>query len=218
LPWTIEEVLSLLRDEYDVQSWWPGSSAFEVALGAILTQQTRWENVLLCLESLRDHGLLDVERLAAADTSLLEELIRPCGFFRQKAHRIQYLCRHILDVHGGETAGMLQGGLDECRRELMSLPGIGPETADSILLYGGGRPVFVAASYCLRVLNRTGACSFQDYEEVRENVEQELGPDPLALGDLYALLVELAKEHCRKQPICKGCPLETRCSFKVGRT
>ncbi|MDD3398145.1 MAG: hypothetical protein PHW93_00895 [Candidatus Methanomethylophilaceae archaeon] len=218
MPWTIEEVLSLLRNEYDVQSWWPSSSAFEVALGAILTQQTRWENVLLCLDSLRDHGLLDVERLAETDIHILEELVRPCGFYRQKAHRLQSLARHVLDTHGGEISHMLQGELDECREELLSLPGIGPETADSILLYGGGRPVFVASSYCLRVLNRTGACSSQDYEAMRKKMEEELGPDSLALGDLYALLVELAKEHCRKLPICRGCPLETRCSFKAGRT
>ena len=218
MAWTCEAILSALRQEYDVRSWWPGSSPFEVALGAILTQQTRWENVLLSLQSLRNHHFLDVDNLAVAELSILEDLVRPSGFFRQKAYRIQALARYVRDVHDGDISNMLQGGLDACRDELLSLPGIGPETADSILLYGGRRPVFVAASYCLRILNRTGACSSHDYEEVRRQVEKELGPDEEALGELYALMVELAKERCRKHPLCDGCPLQGGCSFREGRT
>jgi len=208
-------LLSLLREEYDVNSWWPRSSPFEVVLGAFLTQQTRWENVLTVLDSLREEGLLDVDSLAEIDLPTLEELVRPAGFYRQKAGRIRHFARYLRQNHDGEMESLLAGDLASCREELLSLPGIGPETADSILLFAGGKPVFVAASYCLRTLGRLGISDADDYETLRQEVEAELGPDAEALGDLYALLVELAKDRCRPRPLCDGCLLEQRCQIRT---
>jgi len=218
VPLTTTEILYRLREKYDVQSWWPGSSPFEVAVGAILTQQTNWRNVLLVLDNLRESALMSPEGLTTLPIGTLEDILRPSGFYRQKARRVRALAAHVLENHHGDINNMLHGRLEDSRRELLSLPGVGPETADSILLYGASRPVFVAAAYCLRILNRTGSISSDDYETVREKVEEDLRGDARDLADLYALLVELAKDHCRARPRCPGCPLEDACVFTAGGT
>lgn len=205
---------SLLASRYQVSEWWPGDSPFEVAVGAILTQQTNWTNVLTVLDSIKDRGFMDPDSLAEADLTELEGLMRPVGFYRQKAERAKGLARYIRDAHGSDIMSLLRQETHSAREELLGLKGIGRETADSILAFGAGHPVFISAAYCIRIFNRTGVNLSKDYEEVREAVEADMGPDPMRLRSFYALLVEHAKTHCRAKPLCEGCVLAPSCPFR----
>ncbi|MFP4169960.1 MAG: endonuclease III domain-containing protein [Methanomassiliicoccales archaeon] len=204
----LEELYARLRQEYRVEGWWPAHSAFEVMVGAILTQQTAWENVAAVLDELRARGALDPWEIARMDRLELQGLIRPTGFYRQKASRLQGLASHLVDNY--DSAEELLSKRD-AREELLSIRGIGKETADSILLFGGNRPVFVAAAYTARILSRTGVLPSDDYDEIQGFVEERLPMDPEVLGGLYAAMVQLGKEHCRSRPRCGGCPLSDSC-------
>jgi endonuclease-3 related protein len=208
----LDRLCSLLQD-MEVEGWWPSDGPFEVMVGALLTPQTTWEKVVLVLETMRREGLMDPLSLSQCPVGRLQELVRPTGFFRQKSQRLQALSRHIVKEHDGDPREMLQGDLRERRRELLSLPGIGPETADSILLFAGGRPKFVAAIYVIRVLHRTGVLSDGDYDSAQCLVESKFPDDTGLYRRLYASLVEVAKAHCRNVPRCEGCPLRPECRF-----
>jgi len=218
LPIGLIELYRNLEDHYDVESWWPKNDAFEVAVGAILTQQTSWNNVLVVLEKMRSEGILSVNCIAEIDLTELEELLRPVGFFRQKSARLKALAVYIQTEYKSDINMFMEKDLQETRQELLRLPGVGPETADSILLFGAKRPVFVAANYCLRILNRLGIIYSKDYEEVRLFVELELGKDADDLAALYALLVEHAKRHCLSNPKCSQCFLSNVCLFTTSKT
>jgi endonuclease-3 related protein len=200
-----------LQEHFEVEDWWPSESAFEVMVGAILTQQTNWDNVEKSLNELRRRGLLEPGKLAYVDTDLLEEAIRSCGFYRQKAESIRGLALHVQVEYGGTPELLLSKDLGSAREELLSLKGVGKETADSILLFAGKRSKFVAAAYVLRILSRTGLFDSNDYDEVQEYVESRFSEDPVDLGRLYALFVQLAKTHCRSDPRCVECPLCGEC-------
>ena len=200
-----------LQERFDVEDWWPSESAFEVMVGAILTQQTNWDNVEKSLDVLRRKNMLEPDKLANADIGVLEEAIRPCGFYHQKAERIRGLAIHIQREYGGSPELLLGKDLESARQELLSLRGVGKETADSILLFAGRRPKFIAAAYVVRIMGRTGLFDSGDYDEVQRYVESGFSDDPMHLGRLYALLVQLAKTHCRSSPSCAECPLELDC-------
>jgi len=158
----VRTLYNMLIEHFDVKNWWPSDSTFEVMVGAILTQQTNWENVDCCLHSLRDRGLLSPESMANADPVEIEEMVRPCGFYRQKSDRIMMLARYLEEEWDGDPDMMLEGDVVEARTRLLSLNGVGKETADSILLFAGGRPKFVAAAYVSRVFSRTGVLDSQE--------------------------------------------------------
>jgi endonuclease-3 related protein len=200
-----------LQERFEVEDWWPSESAFEVMVGAILTHQTNWDSVEKSLNELRRKGLLEPGKLAYADTSMLEEAIRPCGFYRQKAERIRGLALHIQLEYEGIPELLLNKEIGSAREELLSLKGVGKETADSILLFAGKRSKFVPAAYVLRILSRTGLLDSTDYDEVQQYVESRFSDDPVDLGRLYALFVQLAKTYCRPDPRCVECPLEWEC-------
>jgi endonuclease-3 related protein len=212
----LDRLLELLRRTYDVQDWWPSDSPFEVMVGAILTQQTTWESVAKVLHRLRNEGLLNVERMDSIDIASLESILRPLGFYRQKAKRIKGLASYIVDRHGSDPGRLLNGPTDSVRNELLSLEGIGKETADSILVFGAGRAKFVAAAYSSRVLKRTGVLCSADYDEVQSFVESNLRGGPKEFHDLYALMVQLSKDLCRPVPHCDRCPLSPECLFFIG--
>lgn len=193
---------------YGPQGWWPARSAFEVAVGAILTQHTAWTGVERAVAGLRAERALTAARLAALPAGRLGRLIRPAGTYRVKARRLRAFTLWLLARHGGRMGALRSGPLPALREELLAIGGIGPETADSILLYGAGRPVLVADLYTRRVLARhrlvePGA----GYEAVRAWVEAHLPRDPRLFNELHALLVAVAKAHCRTRPRCEGCPL-----------
>ena len=213
----LTRLLQLLREEYDVHYWWPSESPFEVMVGAILVQQTSWEGVAKVLDQLRQEGLLQVDRMASCDIEALESIVRPVGFYRQKAKRIKGLAEHIRDRHGSDPMRMLEGPTEDVRGELLSLAGIGKETADSILVFAAGRAKFVAAANSARVLDRTGVFRSKDYDEIQAFVEDRLKDGPNELRDLYALIVQLSQDVCLASPKCERCPIRSECEHPTAR-
>jgi len=214
----LEDVRWELKEAYDVEDWWPSDSPFEVVVGAVLTQQTVWETVSEVLGEMKKEGLLDIRALATSD-GRLERTIRPTGFFNQKARSLRGISRYILEKYDGDVMAMLRGrGLEETRAELLSLRGVGNETADSIILFAAGRPKFVAASYVSRVLERTGAFGLSDYEDVQRFVESRLPRSIKAYKEFYALCVHHSKTACLKIPKCDACPLSRECAYALNRT
>jgi len=199
---------SALHVRYGPQGWWPARSAFEVAVGAVLTQHTAWPGVARAIGNLHAARRLEARRLAALSPAALGRLIRPAGTWRLKARSLLALTRFLLDRAGGRPERLRGAPLAPLRRDLLAVPGIGPETADAILLYAAGRPVFVADAYTRRVLWRHRIVPRQgDYETLRHFLEGHLPGDPALFNELHALLVAVAKAHCRARPSCEGCPL-----------
>lgn len=205
-----------LRDFYERMAahfgpthWWPGDTAFEIALGAILTQNTAWTNVEKAIANLKAAGLLAPHAILDADTETLEAALRPSGYFRQKAVRVRLFCEHLLNHYDGDMARMAQRPLNELRPELLALHGIGPETADDILLYACGKPVFVVDTYTKRILSRHGVVPPNiGYEHLRAHFEGHLAADVLQWQEYHGLIVFTAKDFCRTRPNCEGCPLQ----------
>lgn len=209
------EAYRRLRERFGHQGWWPGESAFEICLGAILVQNTRWTNVERALAGMKQRQLLDPARLRELPQWDLEELLRPAGTFRVKAARV----RHFLDVlwadHGGSLEQLLSGPVEGVRRRLLAIRGIGPETADCVLLYAGGHLSFVIDAYTRRVLERHGwARPKAGYESL-----QLACAEGLSIGDVterldlwqdfHAQMTVVGQRFCRASvPICRGCPLE----------
>lgn len=190
----------------------PPRQAFEVCVGALLTQNTAWTNVERALARLHRVGAVDPVRLAGMSRRRLEGLIRSSGYFRQKAERLRLFARWARGA--GELAGRLRREpVGELRPELLSLKGVGPETADSMLLYGGGRAVFVVDAYTRRIGSRVGWFSSKAaYAEVQEFFMRALPASSRAYNEAHALFVRLAKEHCRTKPVCRACPLKPGCA------
>jgi len=190
------------------QGWWPAASPFEVAIGAILTQHTAWAGVERAIANLRSARALSAARLTALPVPRLGRLIRPAGTYRLKARRLRAFAAWLLARFDGRMAGLQREPLHALRRALLAVPGIGPETADSILLYGAGRPVFVADAYARRILARHRLVPpGMGYEDLRAFLEAHLPGDPGLFNELHALLVAVGKSHCRSRPHCDGCPL-----------
>jgi len=195
-----------LGRRFGPQRWWPARTAYEVAAGAILVQHTAWTNAARAVRALRARGLLRPARVAATGEAALARTIRAAGTYRLKARRLRAFTRWLLA--GGGFPAMRRAPLGPLRRALLSVRGLGPETVDAILLYAAGRPVFVADAYARRVLARhrllRGDAS---YEDARAFVEAHLPSDPALFNEFHALLVAVAKSHCRTLPHCEGCPL-----------
>jgi len=207
-PLSLSAIHHRLFRAYGPQHWWPADSPFEVMVGAILTQNTNWRNVEAAIASLQAAGMLDGSRIASCDEARLGELIRTSGFFNQKAVSLKAFCRFYLD-HGG-AAGLKR--LDDPRRALLALNGIGPETADSMLLYALGMPVFVIDAYTKRIFARLGLTRPEaSYHQLQEFFEEHLPMDAGLFNEYHALIVEHAKQHCRVKPLCAECPLLDRC-------
>jgi len=219
------------------QNWWPAQSRLEVIVGAYLTQNTAWSNVEKAMANLRRARALSLSGLRELPVARLEEFLRPSGYFRQKAARLKTFIAYLDENYSGSLDLMFARSTEELRSELLALNGVGPETADSILLYAGDHPVFVVDAYTRRILERHGiATARTGYEEIRMMIEQavrnseaehlqvaEQGSDPrhpvsrmsrrsrteLAqhYNELHALIVRAGNQHCRSAPRCEGCPL-----------
>jgi len=198
---------------YGPQGWWPADSPFEVILGAILTQNTNWQNVERAIANLKHEGLLAPAALAAVATTDLErltQLIRPAGTYRIKASRLNHFLRLLTDRFAGDLEALLALPTSALRETILGVRGIGPETADSILLYAADRPVFVVDAYTARILHRHGLIDRDaTYDDIQALMQGNLADDVPMLKEYHALLVEVGKRHCRKRaPRCSGCPLE----------
>jgi endonuclease-3 related protein len=199
--------VALLR-RFGPQEWWPGESGVEIAVGAILTQNTAWANVERAIRRLKSHHLLTIRRLHALPESRLGELIRPSGTFKVKARRLKAFLTFFHERYSGRLSRMARTPLGALRKELLSVHGIGPETADSILLYAVGRPTFVVDEYARRVLSRHRlARPGIDYDSLQELFTSRLPRDPALFNEYHALLVRVGKVYCRRTPRCSECPL-----------
>jgi endonuclease-3 related protein len=205
------DIYNRLFQTYGPQSWWPGDSPEEVAIGAILTQNTNWENVQKAIDNLKRENLLQIESIAQVSEERLSSLIRPSGFFNQKTRRLKTFVHFLITRYDGSFTRMGLADTERLRAELLSLNGVGPETADSILLYALNKPIFVVDAYTKRILSRHGLIEEKaTYETVQRLFHRTLPQDVQLFNEYHALIVMLAKTHCRAKPICKGCPLEHR--------
>lgn len=198
----------LLR-HFGPQHWWPARSPFEVILGALLTQNTSWKNVERALGNLRRAGLLTPGKLYRLTTNQLTRLLRPSGTYRQKTQLVLRFLRYLEENHGGSLQRMFRLPVWHLRADLLRLPGVGPETADSILLYAASQPTFVIDAYTRRVLGRHGlANGTASYDELQRLFENHLPRDPALYNEYHALLVAVGKRYCHsREPDCHACPL-----------
>lgn len=198
-----------LLESFGPQKWWPARTRWEVIWGAILTQNTTWRNATLALKNLRKAGLLAWRPLRQISLRELEQRIRPAGFYRQKAKTLRNFAEWIEQAHGGSLDSLFSLGAARARAQLLTLKGIGPETADAILLYSGRQPVFVADAYTRRVLSRHQLLSpAADYPSAQQFLHQHLPPDAALFNEFHALLVEAAKRSCHRNVAhCEDCPL-----------
>lgn len=202
------EIYRRMKDHNGHQRWWPGETPLEVILGAILTQNTAWSNVEKAIANLRAEGVLSVEGLTGLEEERLARLVRPSGYFNQKARRIKCFLDWLHDRYGGSLKRMFCSRLPELREELLALKGIGPETADSILLYAAEKITFVIDAYTRRIFSRHGLVSESaTYDEMKEWFEESLPRRRGLFNDYHAQIVRTAVTHCRKKPDCEACPL-----------
>ncbi len=205
---TVTTIYRRLRQACGPQHWWPAQTPFEVMVGAILTQATAWHNAQQAVARLRRAGGLTGRGLLALTPARLVAAVRPAGFGRQKARRLRTFARWLVAEHAGEASRLFRRPWQAVRRELLTLPGIGPETADAMLLYAGGQPVFVVDAYTRRVFRRHGLAQGREpYDTVQALVMRRLR-GARQYNEFHALLVETGKRWChRRDPDCVACPL-----------
>ncbi|MCL4500808.1 MAG: endonuclease III domain-containing protein [Deltaproteobacteria bacterium] len=205
----LKELYNKLWEAFGPQGWWPGETPFEVALGAILTQNTNWGNVARAIAALRERHLLEPQALHDLPETELAQLIRPAGYYNIKARRVKNFSDLLQGQYDGSMEVMADGDLEDLRHRLLEVKGIGPETADSILLYALNKPTFVVDAYTFRILSRhqllPEVCA---YEELRGLFMDHLAADVGLYQEYHALLVRLGKEYCRPQPRCDSCFLQ----------
>lgn len=203
-----------LYSHFGPQHWWPANSKFEVVVGAILTQNTNWQNVERAIKNLKKEKLLTARAIDQVHLSTLKKAIRPAGFFNQKSVRLKIFTNHLKENHNFSLTKMFSQDISPLREELLSLKGIGPETADSIILYGAEKPIFVVDAYTRRILSRHNVVNeAADYGTIQKVFEKNLTGSYRGNVEVYneyhALIVRTAKEFCKaKEPNCEGCPLE----------
>ena len=198
---------------YGPMHWWPGETPFEVMVGAILTQNTSWKNVEKAIQKLKENGFLNPKGIHGLKTAPLGSLIRSSGYYRIKAKRLKAFVGFLFEEYGGDVKKMKRKGVMELREEILGVNGIGPETADSILLYGFQKPIFVVDAYSRRILSRHGIVPEKATYEVIQNLfMNHLPHDERLFNEYHALLVHLGKNVCKKIPECDRCPIRNvRC-------
>lgn len=206
---TLVNIYTALLDHFGPQQWWPGETALEVLVGAVLTQNTNWTNVSRAIGNLQEENLLSFATLASLPEAVLAEKIRPSGYFNLKARRLKNLLALISRDAAGDLDLFFNQDTPILREKLLSVKGIGPETADSILLYAAQKPVFVVDAYTYRMLTRHGLIGQEtDYAEMQELFMDTLPADVKLFNEYHALIVRLGKEYCKKsRPRCRECPL-----------
>jgi len=209
------KIYNKLYGAYGPRNWWPGESSFEVMVGAILTQNTSWRNVEKAIQKLKEKGVLNPRGIHYLKKSQLAPLIKSSGYYRIKADRLKSFINFLFGEYGGDLKRMKKERLEELRAKLLDVRGIGPETADSILLYGLKKPIFVVDAYTRRILSRHGVLSEKaTYDEIQRLFMSHLPIDERLFNEYHALFVHLGKTLCKKKPKCELCPLE---GFKVSR-
>ncbi len=200
------DIFHRLLDRYSNQNWWPADTKDEIVIGAVLTQNTAWRNVERAIENLKRSNLCSLDGINSADIDVLKENIKPAGFFNQKASYLKNIAAFFCQ-HGGFD-GLNRLDTARLRKMLLSVKGIGKETADSILLYVFDRPIFVVDAYTKRLLKRHGIAHEAEYDQIQRIFMENLPCDVGLFKEYHALIVRNAKEFCKTRPDCSGCPLE----------
>ncbi|MEF3255258.1 MAG: endonuclease III domain-containing protein [Deferribacterales bacterium] len=201
----------VLLNYYGHQKWWPAETGFEVVVGAILTQNTSWSNVERAIINLKSTTALTPKSIFEIEHEKLKESIRPAGFFNQKADRLKGISKFILDELGGDIKNLSKLDLEVARNNLLSIKGVGDETADSILLYAVEMPSFVIDKYTIRMFGRVGVKGVKGYQSWRRLFMDNLPVDIGIYKEYHALIVEHSKNFCRSKPLCEDCPMENYC-------
>ena len=204
----LSEIFNLLYKFYGPRRWWPADTPFEVIVGAILTQNTSWNNVEKAMASLKKEGLLTPKHLYDLDQKKLASLIKPCGYYNIKAKRIKSLLDYIFKQYNGSLKRFFKNSTKKLRKELLSINGVGPETADSIILYAAGRPIFVVDAYTNRILQRHNLIDKgSGYDDIQSFFHNNLPKRRALFNEFHALIVEHAKSVCKTKPNCQACIL-----------
>lgn len=226
-PYSLHKIL---LSEFGKLNWWPRDKEyhekngtdprFEVIVGAILTQNTAWSNVEKALTNLKSENMLNIKNILEVDIADLQHLIKPSGFFNQKAERLKNISSFLHENFDGDLDYFFKHNLEVLRPKLLSLNGIGPETADSILLYAGELPIFVVDAYTKRLCERLPLDTNISYDEIQQFFEKGLRKNyskqdiAQVYNELHAQIVMLAKNYCKKKPECDICPLQKHCMYK----
>jgi endonuclease-3 related protein len=213
---TLEEIFKCLFDRFGPLDWWPAETPFEVCVGAILTQNTAWSNVEKAICALKQAGIMSPDSLHGCDPEKLARLIRPAGYFNVKSRRLKDFTAWLSLNHHGSLERMFAGNWQKLRTELLQVRGIGPETADSILLYAGNKPSFVVDAYTRRLFRRLGLLpETAGYDQTRDLFMSTLPEDVRLFNEYHAQIVEQCKRFCRSKPLCSGCPLYDSCPSRL---
>lgn len=213
------DIYNRLLHHYGPQHWWPAQTRFEVIVGAILTQSVSWPNVEMALLNLKSAQLLDPAALNTQPVDRLAELIRPSGYYNAKARKIKAFVAYLHEHYQYSLDALFSRDVFTLRKELLSIHGIGPETADCIILYAAGKPKFVIDAYTKRLLSRLGLVSNNlSYDELQAIFENNLPCQTTLFNEYHALIVRHARCICRKMPMCADCPLFSICKFGKSQT
>jgi endonuclease-3 related protein len=203
------KIYQKMFDAFGPRQWWPGETPFEVVIGAILTQNTNWSNVEKAIKNLKAAGKLSPEGIYGLSITELAELIKPSGFFNVKAKRVKAFINWLFSKYDGNLSKMFARDLQTLRSELLSVKGIGPETADSILLYAGNMPTFVVDAYTHRIFSRHELIPEEStYDDMKSFFEENLPKDVQLFNEYHALLVNIGKMFCKPRKVCEPCPLK----------
>jgi len=204
------DIYTALFQHYGPQNWWPAETPLEMIVGAVLTQNTNWKNVTRAIANLKEANLLELDALNALTPDELADYIRPAGYYNLKAKRLKNLLQMIADEYNGDLQQLFNEELDSARSRLLQVNGIGEETADSILLYAAGQPIFVVDTYTYRVFSRHNLLAEEcSYADIQERFMDNLPIEVPLFNEYHALIIRVAKEYCKKsKPCCQLCPLE----------
>lgn len=208
------EIFNKLYSAFGPQYWWPAQNDFEVIVGAILTQSVSWKNVEKAIFNLKAADMLSIDGILEAEDKNLAKLIKSTRFYNQKASKLKNFCRHIKNKYAGDIYKLFDNDVMTMRRELMAIKGLGPETADSIILYSAKKPIFVIDAYTKRIFSRMGYFDENtDYQNMQDFFMEHLQEDTGLFNEYHALIVKLGKDYClNKRPKCEACPLITICA------
>jgi endonuclease-3 related protein len=202
-------IFNILLESFGKRHWWPGETPLEIMVGAILTQNTAWKNVEKAIANLKLKNLMSIEALYRVSDDVLAEALRPAGFFNIKRKRLKSLVNVLYERFNGSIYNLTNIEHEDLSSLLLGIHGIGPETADSIILYALEKPVFVVDSYTVRFLrNHMGYHGGGDYREVQKFFTDNLPRDVYLFNEFHALIVCLCQQYCKKVPLCQSCPLE----------
>jgi len=215
---SVLNVYHKLHRHFGPRHWWPADTAFEVIVGAILTQNTAWSNVEKAIDNLKKAGALTPKKFFGIKTDRLARLIKPAGYYNIKAKRLKSFMEFLFTEYNGSVANLLKEKPSTLRQRLLAVKGVGPETADSIILYAANKPVFVVDAYTKRIFSRHGFIKPDfSYDAVQEFFTRSLPRRTKLFNEYHALIVETGKNFCRSKPKCSECPLKTLFPFKGKR-